>query len=791
MRYSPKTNSLELTVEEMCAYVCHDSDLTHRVRSGRRDFADGRGKRFFSHTDVAAGVVYTVGGYAECITREDGTAVLTERCFVRYAGESSQEKQRALLYLQCMGYLYAVTQPADRVCLRLVCRVRRDGGETVEEYRKSLDELRILYIGILEHLEHRAKFLLHRSLDCLPTAADAAFPYPALREGQEELIRECYYDLCSGARLFAEAPTGIGKTVSTLYPAAKAVGKGVIDRVFYLTAKASTRREAFAACKKLYDAGTRLRCMILYAREQLCPYASSAKGCGDDQCRPEQCPLAKGYYDRAETAVFEMLAKRFGYTREILIETAQRYAVCPYELSLDLSAYCDIIICDYNYVFSPSVYLRRYFDPVSGEGGRYAFLVDEAHNLADRAREMYSAAIRLSSFVRFAEMLRETEDTSILRQTEDMIAFLRKLGNLCEGEIRYDAEGVRYGFYKSEEPFADFPEQVHTYAAALRRYLYANADSPLADAATGILSQLRTYMTVCAYDENAFLFYVDIAGEEITVGVFCMDPSNILDRILARAKSCVLFSATFSPIDYYISVLGGGKNAVRICCPSPFPKENLCVIAANFVSTRYEDRDKSYKKVCAAIVGAVCAKAGNYMVYFPSYSYMEKVFALFEKQYPKVCKIKQSPHMSMAEREQFISFFRADTGKLRIGFCVLGGLFSEGIDLPGSMLIGSLIVGTGLPGITSYRNLLCEYYNRENGEGYAYAYTYPGLVNVMQAAGRVIRTEKDRGVVVLIDDRYVTDRYIPLLPERWRNMKIAGNAESLAEIAREFWKNGE
>ena len=388
-------------------------------------------------------------------------------------------------------------------------------------------------------------------------------------------------------------------------------------------------------------------------------------------------------------------------------------------------------------------------------------------------------------------MLRETEDTSILSQTEDMVAFLRKLGNLCEGEIRYDAEGVRYGFYKSEEPFADFPEQGHAYTAALRRYLYANADSPLADAATGILSQLRTYMTVCAYDENAFLFYVDIAGEEITVGVFCMDPSNILDRILARAKSCVLFSATFSPIDYYISVLGGGKNAVRICCPSPFPKENLCVIAANFVSTRYEDRDKSYKRVCAAIAGAVCAKAGNYMVYFPSYSYMEKVFALFEKQYPKVCKIKQSPHMSMAEREQFISFFRADTGKLRIGFCVLGGLFSEGIDLPGSMLIGSLIVGTGLPGITSYRNLLCEYYNRENGEGYAYAYTYPGLVNVMQAAGRVIRTEKDRGVVVLIDDRYVTDRYIPLLPERWRNMKIAGNAESLAEIAREFWKNGE
>lgn len=791
MFYDLQADVIDIGAEELCEYLYGSPDL-----GGRRygvALADIRRKTDSDRLScevMAGGICYRLHANRTPITEEEGRIVLEQTGTVEHGADRERVSAGWRFYLRLLGFLTCVAQSLSAVELRLFLQMRRTDLTVSEATVQTVDELRLFCVGALTQIEHRSRFLRQRQTVCLPSAADACFPYPQMREGQEELIRECYRDLCAGIRLFAEAPTGIGKTVSTLYPAVRALGKGAIDRVFYLTAKASTRVEAFNACKQLYRGGAMLRCIILYAKEQLCPHAIRHTENGR-LCSRENCRLAEGYYKRAEQALFFILGKRFGYTREVIMEAAEKFEVCPYALSLDLSFFCDIIICDYNYVFSPTVCLKRYFDAETGEKGRYAFLIDEAHNLADRARDMYSAKLTLSSLQKLAQLAEEVRETHLQKETEKVIVAMRSLRSLCNQEMQYGEDGTAHGFYHCSEPFPDFLQTLQTYADTLRRCMYGAADASVLDAVYAMHAQLHAFRCALAYHENSALFYVDVLGEEMTVGYYCLDPSKILDHLLAKAKSAILFSATFSPLEYYVNLLGGGAHAAQISCPSPFSSDHLCLIAADFVGTRYEEREKSYGRICAAIAAAVSAKAGNYIVYFPSYSYMEKVYTRFTQQYPKVCTVCQSHKMQIRERETFLSFFQADTGKLRIGFCVLGGMFSEGVDLPGNRLIGSLIVGTGLPGISTYRNLLCEYYNRENGEGYAYAYVCPGFANVLQAAGRVIRTEQDRGIVVLIDDRYTTERYFSLFPKHWKNLHIAGNPNSLAKIAQEFWNNGE
>jgi Rad3-related DNA helicase len=273
--------------------------------------------------------------------------------------------------------------------------------------------------------------------------------------------------------------------------------------------------------------------------------------------------------------------------------------------------------------------------------------------------------------------------------------------------------------------------------------------------------------------------------------LYCLDPSGQLSEALCRAEASILFSATLTPTDYFADILGGGKGAVSVSFRSPFPSENLCVAVADGVSTRFEDRENSYKRVASCIAATVSAKAGNYMVFFPSYSFMERVHKIFSAKYPQVKTFLQKRSMTYAERDAFLDSFKDDSGRLRIGFCVLGGSFSEGIDLPGRRLIGALVVGVGLPGISDENNIIRDYYEEKSGFGYDYAYTYPGMNSVLQAVGRVIRTESDRGIAVLIDDRYADPKYRTLFPQEWKNVKFAGDAQSLAEIARRFWKNQE
>lgn len=634
----------------------------------------------------------------------------------------------------------------------------------------------------------RGRDLRERARDRMAAVASAPFPYSSLRNSQSEMIKECYRDIKHGNRLFCQAPTGIGKTISTLYPAAKCMGEGVADKIFYLTSKASIRREAYNAINKMNSAGSKIRSIILSSREQMCinDMAKSRGGRLSSNCCPELCPYAKAYYDKLSASLEDALKLSPIFDSAMIRNFAKVRGICPYEFSLDLSELCDVIICDYNYVFSPTVYLKRYFDERFGGGReRFIFLVDEAHNLPDRARDMFSSRLSSEDFEHIISLVGETS-----KLTDACLSLLRGfeiLEKLCSDNMKYDGDGVGVGYYVARDLPENFVRELSEFSEKCDGWMKYNPDHSAFPTVEELSYRIFEFKKICECFDRHYLTFINTVDHKVSILLYCLDPSGNLSVALERAEASVLFSATLTPTDYFADILGGGKKTVSVDFESPFPKENLCVAAVDTVSTRFEDREKSNKKISACIAATVSAKVGNYMVFFPSYGYMEAVHKLFTAKYPKVTTLVQKKNMSHAEREEYLSEFK-DDGKLRVGFCVLGGSFSEGIDLPGKRLIGVVVVGVGLPGISDENNIIRDYYEEKCGMGYDYAYTYPGMNSVLQAVGRVIRTETDRGIAVLIDDRYAEPKYRELFPKEWDGIKLVGDAPSLAEIARRFWK---
>lgn len=805
MKYDVNKAAMILSVGELCELALSGGDLDLRPGHTAR-FSPARAKLgadihrklqseggalytpevSFTHTTLHHGISFEVSGRADGILYQhppmvDEIKSISARAF-EYPPSPYHTAQA-----KCYAYFLSRERALAEVDVRLTYVRVDDGGIRHITTRCTKEKLEAFYLDLLSRIEYRARILCEHETILRPSAAAAHFPYSSVREGQEILIKECYRDIRAGKRLFAEAPTGIGKTVSTLYPAVRALGEGHCDRIFYLTAKAATRREAFMAAGKIFEGGARLRTVVLTARDQLCTNegARSDPAGISRHCNPADCPRARGFYDRCPNAICDLLSHQNGFSRQTVEETASRYSICPYEFQLELSEFCDIIICDYNYVFDPQVYLRRYFSPEENLGGKNVLLVDEAHNLGDRARSMYSAAISSTDVASIWRLLPEHEP---LKETiEKLSVTMVGLRRLCRESLQKDENGIEHGYYLNHGPLTDLCETVTVTQKKLEAWLRTHSGDPNEVAVYSFSSKLKRFDVIAEYFDRSFLTFVELSGEDRTVRLICLDPSRVLDARMSAAHAAVLFSATLTPPDYFADILGGGKGAVRISLPSPFDPENLCLAAVTGISTRYEDREKSYGRLVTVIAAAVSAKHGNYIVYFPSYDYMEKVAERFAAKYPTVPVIRQSRGMNASEKEHFLEQF-ADDNRLRVGFCVLGGSFSEGVDLPGRRLIGTVIIGTGLPGISNERNILSEHYEATRERGYDYAYLYPGMNRVAQAAGRVIRREDDRGVVVLVDDRYADPRLRGIFPEHWNGMKYAGNAGELAEIVRAFWK---
>ena len=712
-----------------------------------------------SITQTCADIEFTVEGRADGIIITDGGVTIDEIKSTLTPLELINENFSQVHWAQamCYGHMYCAKNGLENIDVRLTYFEMETSGIKRLTRSFSSAELAEYFSDLLEkysvwaHFENEWKEIAVESMKALK------FPFDSYRQGQRKLAAAVYKTIDDKGRLFAMAPTGIGKTISTMFPALKAMGEGKGEKIFYLTAKTITRIAAGSALNLMRKNGLRAKSVTITAKDKICFLEERI-------CKPEHCKFADGHYDRINDAIMDALKNCDDFSAETVAEYAQKHKVCPFELSLDLTLWSDVIICDYNYAFDPQVYLKRFFS----DGGDYIFLIDEAHNLTDRAREMYSASI-------------SKKDLLLAKKALGKQKTLTKINKLLI-EKRKQCEGKE--FLAEKEPPHELHMLLEIFAFELSKWLGDNPDPD--KELLQVFFDILAYLNIAElYDECYTMLYEASYGGELTVKQFCADPSYQLETHFEIGRTAVLFSATLTPAKYFIDVLGGGTEGKHISLPSPFPQENMLLLIADGISTKYKDRDVSYEQIADLIHETALGKKGNYIAYFPSYKYLHEVYSIYCERYSDVKTVRQEQGMDEAQRDEFLELFES-TDETLVAFCVLGGVFSEGIDLFGDKLIGTIIVGVGLPQLNAQLDIVRAHYD-EDGRGYDFAYRFPGMNKVLQAAGRVIRSDEDRGVVVLIDSRFATRQYTSLYPAHWDNRKIISNSAELKEALEEFW----
>ncbi|MDT3425492.1 Rad3-related DNA helicase [Paenibacillus forsythiae] len=584
------------------------------------------------------------------------------------------------------------------------------------------------------------------------------FPFPAYREGQRRLAGAVYKSITDGVNLFAQAPTGIGKTMSTLFPAVKAMGagEGRLRGLFYLTAKTVTRLAAQDAFALMFAGGLHLHVVTITAKEKACFREEGL-------CGADYCPFADGYYDRIGGALMDMLGGETLMDRQTLERYARKHTVCPFELSLDAAYVSDAMICDYNYIFDPRIGLKRLLEERKKDT---ALLVDEAHNLVDRGRDMFSASLRKAPFLAMKRRYKGANRAlgAAAGSVNTLFIALRKACGQT-GSRAWNA-------YPEE-----LPGLLESFVQEAERELLGSAPARLPegeqeDVLLESFYAAQAMLRACKMYDERYITYAETDKGDVFLKLFNLDPSHLLTQSSKGFRSRIYFSATMSPLRYYREMLGAGEEDYSLTIPSPFRKEQWKVGIVP-VSTRFRDREDSLGPLSEALA-AMVARKGNYLVFFPSYQYLQKVYDVFAAGQPGVRMLVQGSGMNEEERERFLEAFRPDNEETLLGFAVLGGIFSEGVDLPGDRLGGVMVVGVGLPQLGLERNLLREYFSAQGKNGFDYAYVYPGMCKVLQAGGRLIRSESDTGVIVLADDRFLRPPYLWLLPEEWRDYRVLG-----------------
>jgi len=671
------------------------------------------------------------------------------------------------------AYMFIIKEGYEKA----VCRLTYIELETfsIKQFTRELTlvELEDFFDHMLDLYGVFAKMIDRFENQMVSSARDLNFPFDTIRDGQSKLMKGVYRTILDSQILFSRAPTGIGKTIATLFPSIKALGERITDKVFYLTAKTIGKEVAVSTINKLRDQGLSIKYVVITAKDKICLHTET-------NCNPDVCPYAKGHYDRVNDALVKMYEEEDGYTREVITKYAIIHRLCPYELSLDLALFSQIIVCDYNYAFDPSAMLRRFF--VEGTG-KYTLLVDEAHNLVNRARGMYSAQISKSDILELKKLVKGL-DTRLYGYFEKLNKVFIEIRNEMKDksltdetrpEAPFELENhIRGIIYRTEKIFKLHKNWVHM---DLLLDFYFNA-----------YDFIKKYEI---YGDN-YITYFKLSGQDLMVKLFCIDPRPNLREILLDMHGVIYFSATLLPMNYYKHLLGGNGESYGLNLPSPFDPEKLNLMIDNSISTKYVDRNESITELANRIMSFVSMMQGNYLVYFPSYKYLEQGVEAFNK-IPFDGKIEclvQQRNLSELEKESFIqAFSHKDKDKSLVAFAVLGGMFGEGIDLVGERLSGAIIVGVGLPLVCFEQNIIKDYFEGLMGEGFDYAYTYPGMNKVMQAAGRVIRTTEDVGSVLLIDRRFNSRKYKQLFPPEWFHYKgIRSNIE-LVDSLEHFWED--
>lgn len=666
----------------------------------------------------------------------------------------------------CYAWIYLDAHDLEKIDIQMT--YAHLDTEVIKRFRETLTraELKQWYEELTDSYHKWLAYQIEWRKKRNESMENLEFPF-AYRKGQRKMVSGIYHAISKKEQIFIQAPTGVGKTMSAVFPAVRAIGQGMAETVFYLTARTITRTVAQDAFEILRDRGLLFKVITITAKGKLC-------FCDKPECDPEKCPYAKGHYDRINDAVYELWTTEQSFDRETLLRHAQKWQVCPFEMSLDLAVWMDGVICDYNYVFDPNVCLKRFFG--ENVSGNYLFLIDEAHNLVDRGREMYSASICLNDVIETRKFVKP---------------YSQKLWKKL-GKVKKQMEELRQncGEWKVEENAGVLPISLLSVQGELDQFL---EESPAQEVVDGILDfyfEVRDFLNISELvDDNYVVYTAFDENGRFYMKLFCVNPAENLQKCLDKGNSTVFFSATLLPLQYYRKMLSTRSENFGMYVESPFEQKKRCLMICRDVSSKYTRRGyEEYRKIAEYIARMSWQKKGNYMVFFPSYRLMEDVYQVYQDEFSVswVRCISQHASMTELEREEFLEEFTEKTEETLVGFCVMGGIFSEGIDLIGNRLIGAAVVGTGLPQVNCEREILKGYYDEKGEQGFDYAYRYPGMNKVLQAAGRVIRTKEDTGAILLMDERFLNRDYRNLFPREWNDACTCtlGNVEKHLQA---FW----
>jgi len=792
---------VRISVRALVEFILRAGDIDNRRRAGS-DNAMAEGSRIHRMIQRRMGSEYTaevslsyrhvtpnydivIDGRADGIIDGDLITVDEIKGTYRHLEKLTAPVPEHLSQAKCYAYIYAKEHALSRIRVRMTyCNM---DTEDIRYFHEVFDfePLQEWFLFVVEQYKKWTDYRFAWNALRQTSVKKMQFPF-AYREGQKELATYVYQTIVHKRKLFLEAPTGVGKTISTVFPAIKAMGEEKADRIFYLTAKTIAASVAENTFSLLRERGLQFKSVIITAKEKIC----FMEEC---ECNPDNCPYAKGHFDRINDAMYDLLTQESHFSRTNIETYAKKHMVCPFEMSLDMSLFADGIICDYNYLFDPHVYLKRFF--AENKSDKYLFLIDEAHNLVDRGREMYSATLVKEDFLSLKKRVK-VYDKKLEKRLEACNHQLLILKKECENYCRYE----------NVKPFCDSVERLY---GALEDYLENHEESPIRKEVLEFYFKVSHFLLIYEKLGDEYIIYTsyDEAGN-FFIRLYCVDPSVNLRECMDKGEASVLFSATLLPIQYFKKLLGGKDEDYEVYAQSTFDPDRRALLIGKDVTSRYSMRSTmQYRNIAQYIHKVISTRTGNYMVFFPSHHFLKQVYQEYDFLYGDDSGVEciiQQEYMKEEDRAAFLGHFignddlqltdlihmdiETEDIQTLVGFCVMGGIFSEGIDLKNDSLIGAIIVGTGIPQVCLERELIKAYFDENEENGYEYAYLYPGMNKVLQAAGRVIRTHEDRGVIALLDERFCYATYRNLFPREWNNYKIV-DAESVEGKITEFWEN--
>ena len=776
---------IRISVRSLVEFILREGDIDNRVSGSMEKDAMLLGGKIHRKIQSRMGTNYTaevplkiqmpcdgfvlqIEGRADGVLKDDGKVLIDEiKGILRSLEHLEAPVPVHLAQAKCYAYIYAVQNSLKCIDVQMTyCQME------TEEIRRfcqefEFQELQTWFQDLVTQYEKWAKFEIEWRNVRNDSIRQIEFPFP-YREGQRDLVVSVYRTILRKKKLFIQAPTGVGKTMATVFPAVRAMGEGLGEKIFYLTAKTIMRTVAEQAFSLLKEKGLLYKTITLTAKEKIC-------FCEEAECNPDACPYAKGHFDRVNDAVFDLITHSGDWSREVLEEQAKKYMVCPFEMSLDVSNWADAVICDYNYVFDPQAHIKRFFSESGKE--EYLFLIDEAHNLVERGREMYSASLYKEDLLEVRKLVK-AEDPKLAKRLSECNQQFLELKRECE----------HYQILKSVSHIA---LKLMNVLSKLEDYLEECKDAEKKKRVLDFYFAVRSFLNIHdIMDENYVIFSEMMEDGRFQIKLFCVNPAVNLQNYLEQGNSTIFFSATLLPVHYYKKLLSVEKDDYAVYAHSSFPQENKFLFIGTDVSTRYTRRGEStYQRFARYIAVMAEQKKGNYMAFFPSYRFLEEVHTCFlecvDHEVDSICQVS---YMDEEQREEFLEEFEREREKSLVAFCVMGGIFSEGIDLTEDKLIGAVIAGTGLPQVCTEREILKQYFNAADMDGFDYAYLYPGMNKVLQSAGRVIRTESDRGVILLLDDRFREMRYREVFPREWQQYQL-GSVKNLEQEIRTFWES--